>query len=75
MGEINKAFIVGIHRYCYKAGEVAEITNMVWVSDRLCYEAKYLDDSIDFIPVIDEANYIIISELDVKEGNIPKVIN
>jgi hypothetical protein len=69
----SKRYIVGIHRYCYKAGEPAEILKQEVVNNRVCYKAKYLDGSIDHIPLIDEGNYKIITQKDIDNNNIPRV--
>lgn len=66
-------YIVGIHRYCYKAGEVAQILDTVFTNNRECYKVLYNDYSTDFIPIIDLSNYVILSQQDIDNNNIPKV--
>ena len=72
------AYIVGIHTYCFHAGEPALIIGVSIImpeneTARPCFRVVYSDATEDFIPISDMANYEIISAQDVRAGNIPKI--
>ena len=80
-------YLVGIHRYSYRAGEPAKIIGVGMCTPdpdsdpvfegeegpRLGYHVKYSDGIKDWVAVIDTANYKIITFKDILEGNIPEV--
>lgn len=73
----NKAYLVGTHRYSYRAGIPAEIigVNFCCLNDgtyRLCYHLLWDDFSEDWISV-EEGRYKIITFGDIIKGNIPRV--
>lgn len=55
----EKVYLVGVHRYCFRAGEKCEIVGVEYVqpSDdadyRLAYKVKYDDDVIDWVAFTD----------------------
>ncbi len=75
------AYLVGIHRYSFRAGKPAEIKGVRFVCfdaespTRLCYCVQFEDGVVDYVPVEDSENYQIISEEYIRAGNIPKVVN
>jgi len=76
---VGKAYYVGIHRYSFKTGKPAEIIGVGIVTpdkgrSRLCYHIIWADDqSEDWVPIDDTANYKIISFDDILLGKIPDV--
>lgn len=78
--QAKKRYIVGIHRYAYRAGEPAEIIGKVMkkpkgLPERECYEIRFDDGKKDFVPLIDMKNYKIISATDKAAGRIPPITN
>jgi hypothetical protein len=78
--EWEDAFIVGIHRYSYRAGEPAKIIGVVMFTPntddpvpRPCYHSIFPDGVEEYTPVSDFLLYDIISEDDVERNNIPPV--
>jgi hypothetical protein len=67
------AYYVGIHRFSYRGGEPARILGVVFMNNRPCYEVLFLDHSKDIVPIVDIENYVIISEQDFLENNIPDI--
>ena len=75
----QKAFLVGIQRYFFRAGQPAEITGVVFsappkLKPIACYQIKFSDGKTDSIPLSDADNFRIISERDVRLKKIPKII-
>jgi hypothetical protein len=77
---IQKAYIVGVHRYAFRAGEVAEIIGMKYVKPtgynwRLAMVVEYVDGFIDYVAFEDvsSGNYEIISDVQLGLGQIPKI--
>lgn len=82
-----KAYYVGLHRYQFQAGTPAEILGVVMVTLEgkkpcPCYHLKFPDGREDYSPLIDEdffgqggygKLYEIISEEQVRSGNIPAI--
>lgn len=73
-----KAFLVGTHRYSFRAGKPAEIIGVVFITPdklnpRACYHVRFDDGAEDFVAISDINNFKIISEEDVAAGRIPKV--
>lgn len=77
--KIEKAYIVGTHHYCFRAGEPSEIVGVVISTPdksepRLAYKVLYSDGAEDFIAVSDVGvNYEIISWWDIIKSKIPKI--
>lgn len=76
----QKAYIVGVHRYAFRAGEVAEIIGIKYVKPtgydwRLAMEVEYADGFIDYVAFEDESsgNYEIISDVQLGLGQIPEI--
>lgn len=75
------AYVVGVHRYCYKAGEPAKILGVRYIAltdhpARFCFEVEYPDGKIDLVPYFDDSdNYEIVSAGQVKHGNLPEIRN
>ena len=78
------AYLVGIHRYSYRAGEPAKIIDVVMYTPgsagdsddyeaRPCYHSVFLDGVENYVAVGDFRNFAIISETDVKKNNIPPI--
>ncbi len=78
------AYIVGIHRYTYRAGEPAKIIGAVMYTPgstgdsddyvaRPCYHIIFPDGVEEYAPVSDLLHYAIISEDDVERNNIPSI--
>jgi len=78
MAKIDKAYLVGIHRYSFRSGEPAEIQGVVMNCSmdyefKPCYKIKFADGTEDLVPIYDEKNYKIIGFKDILEGNLPEV--
>ncbi len=76
----QKTYMVGVHRYAYKAGEPAEILGLKWVKPdgldwRIAFEVQYFDGKKDFVAYSDviPGLYKIISDVDLIEERIPPV--
>ncbi len=79
------AYLVGIHRYSYRAGEPAKIIGMIMHTPfqtvykdeisilRPCYHIIFPDGVEEYIPVADFLNFAIISETDVEKNKIPPI--
>ena len=77
---IKKAYLVGTHRYSFRAGEPAEILGVMFVTPpeneiRACYHIRFDDGRDDFVPLSETHHFEIISQEDVKLGKIPKVVH
>ena len=85
---IKKSYCVGIHRNSFRPGEPALVTGVKFCTphglpSRPCFQLKFKDGFKDQIPIFagrngNDANepnphIVLISEDDVKAGNIPKV--
>lgn len=86
----QKAYIVGVHRHAFKAGEPGEIIGTQFVRPmgndpfgypypwRLAYVVVYDDGAKDFVPFVDVqvyGNYEIISDVQLALGQIPSIIH
>ncbi len=78
------AYLVGIHRYSYRAGEPAKIIDVVMYApgsvgdsddyaERPCYHSVFPDGVENYVAVGDFLHFAIISETDVEKDNIPPV--
>lgn len=79
MPKSQKAFLVGKHRFCFHPGEPAEILGVRIVTPedhppRPCFHVRFENGDEDFVPLSDKHYFSIISEDDVKFGNIPAAI-
>lgn len=81
----QKTYLVGVHRYCFRAGEPAEIITLRWVRPspierhewRLAYEIEFFDGKKDFVALSDilAGNHLIISDVDLANERIPQIVN
>ena len=71
-------YLVGIHRYLFRAGTPAKIMSVDMVipepgdKARLCYHIVFADGKEDWRPIGDTHDKII-TFTDILEGKIPKV--
>ena len=77
---IQRAYLVGTHRYSFQAGEPAEILGMIFVNPdekgwRLCYHIRFEDGRDDCVPVSEGTHYEIVSAQDIRGGRIPEVVH
>jgi len=76
----HKAFLVGTHRYLFRAGEPAEIIGVKFVTPknagpRPCYHIRFKDGKRDLVPISESPHFKIISNEDVRLGKIPEVVD
>jgi hypothetical protein len=81
----QKSYLVGVHRYAFRAGEPAEIIGVKWVKPspverhewRLAYEVEFFDGKRDFVALSDilAGNHVIISDVDLLNERIPEIVN
>jgi len=77
----EKVFLVGVHRYCFRAGEKCEIVGVEYVQPsedaeyRLAYKVKYEDGIFDWVAFTDveTGNWEYVSELEAGFGMLPGV--
>lgn len=74
----QKAYLVGTHRYSFRAGKPAEIIGVQFLKPvnaeaRPCYYVQFEDGWQDFIPLSEAHHFVIISEDDVRRGRIPAI--
>jgi len=74
----QKAYLVYIHRFGFRAGKPAEIIGVHFftpkgLDTRACYHVRFEDGKEDSVAISDSNNFKIISEKDVVDGNIPAV--
>lgn len=74
----QKAYLVGTVRYFFRAGEPAEIVGTEFTDARqrparLVYRIRFPDGKEDLVPQDNFNCFQIISEEDVRAGNIPEV--
>jgi len=76
---IEKAYLVGTHHYCFRAGTPSEIIKVVVgtpdkkSSPRICYEVEYSDGIKDYVPISEVGiNYEIITFKDIIKGKFKK---
>lgn len=76
----QKSYMVGVHRYAYKAGEAAEILGLKWAKLyghdwRLAFEIEFFDGKKELVPYseVEAGLYKIISDVDLIEERIPPV--
>lgn len=78
------AYLVGIHRHSYRAGEPAIIIGVVMYApgsagdddnyvERPCYHSIFPDGMENYVAVGDFRHFSIISETDVEKNNIPPI--
>ena len=75
---MGKRFLVGIHRLSFRPGTPAEIMGVETVTPkgwpaRECYRVRFEDGIEDLVPCADFWAFVIVSEEDVRAGNLPKV--
>ncbi len=75
---LDKAYVIGIHRYEFKTGDPGEIVGVNFVTHgktkRLCYHVKWADGAEDWFACAEAGkSYEIISFNDIFNGNIPKI--
>ncbi len=88
MPSVEKLFLVGTHRYSFKAGKPAEIVGVAMITPdgsdepRPCFKIRFKDGTGDFVPIfvapgsdIINSHYELISEEDVRAGRIPEVVH
>ena len=78
MTRTDKAYLVGIHRYSFRAGEPAEILSVSMVANsegefRPCYHIQFSDGETDYTCIEDYKNYKIIGFKDILAGDLPAV--
>jgi hypothetical protein len=85
----QKAYMVGVHRYAFRAGEPGVIIGTQFVkpngknykgepySWRLAFIVLYDDGAKDFVSFEDVTNgdYTIISDVQLALGQIPEIVN
>jgi hypothetical protein len=79
--EKEKVYLVGIHRYSYKAGIPGEIigADMIYNEElhsengHICYHVKWSNGDEDWVPIYDNKNYKIITFKDILSKNIPEI--
>jgi len=77
----EKVYLVGVHRYCFRAGKKAEIIGIEYVqpSDdadyRLAYKVKYDDEFIDWVAFTDveAGNWEYVPQIEADFGMLPGV--
>ena len=77
--EAEHAYLVGIHRYSFRAGEPAKILGVVIAHlkdsfPRSYFLVRFPDGVRDLVAIGDHWNYSVISESDVLAGRLPRVI-
>jgi hypothetical protein len=78
---MEKCYAVGIHRYCFRAGELSLVIGIgfAWIKRgikewRLVYEIEFSDGEKDTIPVSEVGiHWKLIKFSDIINGKIPKV--
>lgn len=75
---ISKVFYVGISKYSFRAGEPAVIIGVAMIAEdnrhpRPCFHIRFKNEEEDYVPINDRDNYKLISEQDVKLGQIPQI--
>lgn len=74
---VDRSYLIGIHRFSYRAGEPAEILGVCSYHTKKgfvnCYHIKYDDKQEDYVNIEDKENYKIITREDYLNGNIPEV--
>jgi hypothetical protein len=78
----QKCYLVGVHRYSFRAGEPAEIIGVKFAKPtgyewRLAYEVEFIDGIRDFVAFSDleSGNAVIISDVQYALGQIPEIVN
>ncbi len=83
----EKLFLVGTHRYSFRAGTPAEVigVNMSTPENkepRPCFVIRFADGEEDMTPIFSEPGstekgkyYELLTEADVRAGKIPEVIH
>lgn len=77
---IYRAFLVGVHRHCFKAGQAGEVTNVYYVKPvgldwRMAYQVRFDDGVRDYVAVsdVEAGNYEWVSEEDARMGKLPEI--
>jgi hypothetical protein len=83
----EKLFLVGTHRYSFRAGTPAEIVGTTMITPeghepRPCFVVKFDDGTEDMVSIFTvpgstnkNSHYEFITEADVRAGKIPEVIH
>jgi hypothetical protein len=76
----EKCYLVGVHRYCFRAGVPAEITGVkmcqpsVMADYRFGYEIEFSDGKTDIVPVSEIGiHWKMITFLEILNGEIPPI--
>ena len=74
----EKVYLVGTHRYSFRAGEPAEIIGVEMTTPkqllpRLSYHIRFSDYVEDWVAIDDGDYYKIITFTDIINGKIPQV--
>lgn len=80
--KIEKVYLVGVHRYCFRAGEKSEIIGVKRVQPsenddfRLAYKVRFDDGETDLVPLSDVelGNWRYVTALEASIGLLPEVI-
>ena len=86
---MEDCYVVGVHRYCFRAGTPAKVIGVKFINfrhqdntaidtiryeRRLVYEIEYSDGQRDSIPVMEiNINYKLITFDDIILGHIPEI--
>ena len=75
----ESVYLVGTHRYSFRAGEIAKIIGVKIVTPdnlkpRLCYHVEYADGVQDFVQIYNNCDFEIITQNDIINKNVPKII-
>lgn len=81
--KVNDFFIVGVHRYTFRAGEIAQVigvkmvtpSNGIEYEPRLSYQIRFPDGIIDYVPFtdVDAGNWELVTIEDLINNGVPKV--
>jgi len=77
----EKVYLVGVHRYCFRAGEKCEIIGVEYVQPsekydyRLAYKVQYDDGKIDWVALsdVEAGNWEYVSALEAGFGLLPGI--
>ena len=81
MVKYENAYLVGVHKYCFKAGEKCRVIGVSYVQPnddddyRLAYKVVYDNGAVDYVAVsdVEAGNWQWVSELEVGFGMLPGV--
>jgi hypothetical protein len=79
--KVEKVYLVGVHRYCFRAGERCEVVALENVQPdeehdwRLAYKVKYDDGKTDWVALsdIEAGNWEFVSQLNADLGMLPEI--